>query len=94
MNPLPVYIEWEVENYLEKHYCFLNGFRDIDTPASLGAYGTVISYKNLQEAFKDNPYSKEVWLKCIKYWKSNAYLSPIFMLLSIYVERLVKEKFG
>ena len=80
---------WEVEDYLTDNMVFINGFKDKDETASLGAYGTIISYVNLKEAIDKSKYSKEEWEKCIEYWKSQSYLGPSFTLLALWVERII-----
>lgn len=87
-------LSWEVEDYLTDNNVFLNGFREVDTPASLGAYGTVISYTNLENAINKSSYTKEQWLKCIDAWKGNEYLSPTFTLLVLWTTRLIEKKFS
>jgi hypothetical protein len=87
-------IEWEVEDYLDSHNVFLNGFREGEVTASLGAYGTVISHTNLIKAFDAATFTKEQWLKCIEHWRYNAYLAPTFELLARFMEFLVENKFG
>ena len=85
-------IEWEIEDYLGENMVFLNGFRDEDTRASLGAYGTVISFSNLAKAYKESPYTKDQWIKFIDYTEGNEYLGPTFKLLKITLQRLMNEK--
>jgi hypothetical protein len=88
----PGITSWEIEDYLTDKMVFLNGFRDEDTSASLGAYGTVISPVNLIKAFDASPYTKEEWLKAVDYWEGQAYLAPTFKLLSLWVLDLIKGK--
>lgn len=87
-------ISWEVEDYLDSKNVFLNGFKDGEVTASLGAYGTVISYTNLIKAFDEATFTKDEWLKSIDAWRGNAYLAPTFELLARFVEYLVENKFG
>ena len=87
-------LEWGIEDYLDSHNVFLNGFREGEVTASLGAYGTVISYKNLIKAFDEATYTKEQWESAIEYWHGNAYLAPTFELLARFVTYLVNEKFN
>ena len=87
-------ISWEVEDYLDTYKVFLNGFREEEVTASLGAYGTVISHTNLIKAFDEATFTKDEWMKCIDAWHGNAYLAPTFELLARFVEFLVKDKFG
>lgn len=84
---------WEIEEYLTENMVFLNGFRDDDTTASLGAYGTVISYTNLVKAFEASTFTKEEWLKGVDDWEGHAYLAPTFSLLALWVLRLIDKKF-
>ncbi len=90
----PGILSWDVEDYLTDKMVFLNGFRDVDESASLGAYGTVISHINLMKAFDEATYTKEEWLKCIDAWHGHAYLAPTFELLARFVSYLVEHKFG
>jgi hypothetical protein len=88
----PGITSWEIEDYLTENMVFLNGFRDEDESASLGAYGTVISLTNLMKAFDASPFTKEEWLKGVDYWEGQAYLAPTFSLLALWVLQLIRKK--
>lgn len=88
----PGIISWTIEDYLTEKMVFLNGFRKEKTSASLGAYGTVISFENLEKAFNESPFTKEEWLKSVDDWKGHAYLSPTFSLLALWVLHLIEKK--
>lgn len=79
---------WEIEDYLDENLVFQNGFRDEPTCASLGAYGTVISFNNLKDAIEKATFSDEEWKDAIEYWDYNSYLSPTFKLLATWVKRI------
>lgn len=87
-------ISWVVEDYLDSYNVFLNGFREEEVTASLGAYGTVISHANLIKAFDAATFTKDEWLKCIDDWHGHAYLAPTFELLARFVLYLVEVKFS
>lgn len=91
--PNPGIISWTIEDYLTDKMVFLNGFREEETSASLGAYGTVISLVNLQKAFDESTFTKEEWLKGVDAWEGNAYLAPTFSLLALWVLQLIRKKF-
>jgi len=93
-KPNPGITSWTIEDYLTEKMVFLNGFRDEDTSASLGAYGTVISPKNLITAFDESTFTKEEWEQAIDYWHGQAYLAPTFELLSLWVSHLLKHKYN
>ena len=63
--------------------------------ASLGAYLSTISYNNLQSCIQDHKdlITYDEWVKCIERWKANAYLSPIFTLLSLWTKRLIDKTY-
>lgn len=82
---------WNIEDYLTQKMVFLNGFRDKEESASLGAYGTVISYTNLEKAFIESKFTKEQWLEAVELWKYQSYLGPTFSLLSIWVSKLIDK---
>lgn len=87
----PGILEWEMEKYLTDKMVFLNGFRDKPESASIGAYGTVVSFENLEKAIGESPYLKEDWKRCITYWRGNSYLSPIFTLTAIWTEKIIDK---
>ena len=84
---------WSIEDYLTEKMVFLNGFRDKDESASLGAYGTVISYTNLEKAISESKdmFTKEEWLKAVDLWEYQSYLGPTFALLAIWVKKLIEK---
>ena len=84
---------WSIEDYLTEKMVFLNGFRDNDESASLGAYGTVISYTNLEKAIEDSKdmFTKDEWLKAIDLWEYQSYLGPTFALLAVWSKRLIEK---
>ena len=82
----------EIEEQLDERLVFLNGFSDYDKPASLGAYGTVISYTNLYLALEELPYTNEEWLEYAEYNEGHAYLGPTFKLLATIIKRKIKER--
>jgi hypothetical protein len=90
----PGITSWEIEDYLTENMVFLNGFREEETTASLGAYGTVISHTNLVKAFDASTFTKEDWLKGVDAWEGNAYLAPTFSLLALWVLKMIDKKYG
>lgn len=88
----PGITSWTIEDYLTEKMVFLNGFREEETSASLGAYGTVISFVNLEKAFNESTFTKEEWLKGVDAWEGSAYLAPTFSLLALCVLQLIRKK--
>jgi hypothetical protein len=86
---------WSIEDYLTEKMVFQNGFSKEETSASLGAYGTVISFTNLEKAIEESKdmFTKEEWLKAVDLWEYQSYLGPTFKLLSLWVARLVDKYF-
>jgi len=82
----------EIEEELGLRLVFVNGFRDGDQRASLGAYGTVISYTNLYTALEELPYTNEEWLEYAEYNEDHAYLAPTFKLLATIIKRKISSK--
>ena len=83
----------EIEDYLMHFRVFQSGW-DYTRIASLGAYGTVISWDNLEKAInEDSKYTKDIWLDTVEYWFAMAYLSPTFKLLGLWATRIVNKKF-
>lgn len=84
---------WSIEDYLTEKMVFLNGFSKEETTASLGAYGTVISFTNLEKAIEESKdmFTKDEWLTAVDLWKYQSYLGPTFALLAIWVTRLIEK---
>ena len=83
---------WRIEDFLQKMGCFVSGIRNKEKMlAHLDAYMTVFEFDKLDRCLKKirRVFSKEQWEAVIRYWESNAYLSPNQLLLSKLARRAV-----
>lgn len=76
----------KIEDVLSESLVFTSMF-DPSRSASMAAYGTILNYEKLQEAFDSNPALD--WQAAIEVWGHDAYLSPVIGLTKHSVERLL-----
>lgn len=75
----------DIEELLESYDVFINGMTG--RPACLDSYMTVIDFDKLSEFFNDFLFDPPIVDKAITYWKSQAYLSPMFSLIASQFEK-------
>lgn len=85
---------WRIEDFLQKQGCFVNGISKEKKLAHLDSYMTVFEFPLLDRCLKKarRCFTESQWRNVVRYWKSNAYLSPNQNLLSIIANRVLKLK--
>ena len=80
---------FDIEDYLQNKNVFVSGINGRRT--HMDSYMTVIDFTALQNAVKENPYTREDWTEATRYWNQMGYLSPTIKLLSLTIKRWLEE---
>lgn len=80
---------FDIEEYLQSKIVFISGINGRRT--HMDSYMTIIDFTALQNAVKENSYTREDWTEAARYWAAMGYLSPTIKLLSITIKRWLDE---
>jgi len=81
-------LRYEIEDHLQANNVFINAMTG--RSAHIASYMTILDYDNLLTVFKQNKYTIQQLEVCIPEWMNDGYLSPIYKLLSMVVDRYIK----
>lgn len=81
-------LRYEIEDHLQASNVFINAMTG--RSAHIASYMTILDYDTFLTVLKRDKYTIQQLEACIPEWINDGYLSPIYKLLGMVVERYIK----
>lgn len=84
----------DIEDTFQKAGVFFNGIRGKDSHCHMDSYMTCINFEILEQVWNTivDKYLYDEWVWVSNYWEKHSYLSPVFSMLSSFVNQKIGVK--